>query len=219
MRQLKMQRQRVMTTKKSILAVACILSALVLTSSGQVKITSFSPEGHLAWTNLAARGLSVRPVYRIDSASSLTGSWQTFTNTSETTLTNLQAFSPGAALYRVVWTNGQVWSYAGYSDQTLVATGMLYVGVSRPSNCLIDGGVYDLAQGSPYRSGFGPLSQVGCGVLDNDTIAFAPDASDNYFEIELLTEADDAWTGNWHWEGFADSARGTFVARRIINGQ
>jgi len=194
---------------------------LALPSSAQIKITSFNPEGGLTWTNLAAAGLpaSRSPVYCVDRSSSLTGSWETLTNKSQTFVTNIQPFGAGSAFYRVTWTNGQVWSYAGYSGQSLVATGTLYVGVSRPSLCIIDGGVYDLAPGSPYRSGFGPLTPLACGLLDYDAIIVGRDARDDYFELDVITAENDTWNGNWSWEGFAESAHGTFVARRIIYGQ
>ena len=144
---------------------------------------------------------------------------KTLTNTSQTFVTNIQPFGAGSAFYRVTWTNGQVWSYAGYSGQSLVATGTLYVGVSRPSLCIIDGGVYDLAPGSPYRSGFGPLTPLACGLLDYDAIIVGRDARDDYFELDVITAENDTWNGNWSWEGFAESAHGTFVARTIIYGQ
>src|SRR5438270_12265560 len=90
---------------------------LALATSAQVKITAFSPEGRLTWTNLAAAGLRASPIYRVDRATSLSVSWETLTNTSQTSITNIQPLGAGSAFYRVTWTNGQVWSYAGYSGQ------------------------------------------------------------------------------------------------------
>ena len=202
--------------KKYVCVATGILLALAL--SAQIKITAFGPESGLTWTNLAAAGLRASPIYQVDRSSSPTGSWETLTNTSQTSMTNIQPIGPGPAVYRVTWTNGQVWSYEGYSSQSLVSTGTLYVGVSQPSACLIDGGAYNLAPGSPYRSGHGELWEGGCGLTDYDEITFAPFANDDYFWIEVTSPGADTWTGNWHWDGFALSAQGPFVARRMING-
>jgi len=208
-----MKKTRFTTTGILVTSLLCGFSSL-----GQVKIIGFSPEHGLAWTNRAATDVRASPVYRVEGASALTGPWQTLTNTSQTSLADLQAISPSAAFYRVTWTNGQAWSYAGYSGQSLIATGMLYVGVSDPSPCIIDGGAYDLAPGSAYRSGFGTLAPVSCGQLDYDTIAFSPYSFDDYFYVEVVSAGTENWSGNWSWVGFLTTVDGTFVATRIVNG-
>jgi len=205
--------------KKYVCVAAGVLVAFA--SSAQVKITSVTPEGGLAWTNLAADGLTVSPVYRVDSSSSPTGDWQTVTNTTQTSITNFPAFSPGAVFYRVAWTNGQVWSYAGYSGQSLIATGTLYLGVSGQSRCLIDGGAYYLEPGFPYRTGSGLLQELGCSNVPDfhDVIELSPYAFDDVFELDVLNVTDGAWGGEWHWEGFAYSVSGPFEAWRVSGSQ
>src|SRR5436189_1886252 len=124
--------------KKWFSVITILLPALTLLA--QVKISNLSRDGRRTWTNLAATGLPASPIYRVDWARSPAGPWQPLTNTSQTFLflTNTSGAEP--AFYRVTWTNGQVWSYEGYSGQGLIATGMLYLSVTHVRGCIIDGG-------------------------------------------------------------------------------
>ncbi len=204
--------------KKWFSVIAIFL--LALTSPAQVKITNLSRDGRLAWTNLAALYLPASPIYRVDCSSSPAGPWQTLTNTSQTSLfvTNTPRTEP--AFYRVTWTNGQAWSYEGYSGQSLVAKGMLYLSVTHVRGCFIDGGSYYLAPGSSYRVGPGWVWPLYDGDLACDhLIAFTPDARDDFFQIDVLSQGSTLWTGTWHWTGFATSVQGTFAARRIVDEQ
>lgn len=200
--------------RKCLGAISLIL--LVLASPAQVTISDFSPNGPLTWTNLAARGLSISPIYSVERSSSLTGVWETLTNTSETSiqLTNFQPAVLGRAFYRVTWTNGEVWSY-----ESVAATGRLYFALS-PRGCIIDGGVWHFNPGSAYRYGSGPLFPRYDAELDcTHLITFEPGGSDNDFWIDVLNRGSDTWSGNWYYSGFITTVQGTFVARKIIPGQ
>ena len=192
---------------------------LALGSSAQVKITAFNPQGWLAWTNLA--GASLPALYRIDWSLSPAGPWHPLTNTSQTSIsfTNSLPTAAAPAFYRVMWTNGEVWSYEGYDSQSLSVTGRLYLSVAHLENCIIDGGAWNLTpttRGGYYRTGSGalwPLYDQGldCGHL----IDFSPDATDNYYWVDVLNRGTNTWTGAWYWSGPATSAQGTFIARKI----
>ena len=57
---------------------------LALTSPAQVRITAFSRDGMMAWTNPAAAGLPASPIYRVERSSLPAGPWQTLTSTPQT---------------------------------------------------------------------------------------------------------------------------------------
>jgi hypothetical protein len=209
--------------KKLFGLAAVVLAALA--SLGQVKIISVEQSGRLAWTNPIQPGISdllpdTVPVYRVERAGSPTDPWSAVTNTSQTSITNLPPTDQGQTFYRVVWTNGQVWSYNGYDGQSLIVTGKLYLSVSEFG--LIDSGSWSLARtGSPgsswHRAGAGPLDSC----IDCDgKVYFWPYCCDDTFWLDGHDRFSNTWTGAWHWDGFAgDVLDGTFTAERILNGE
>src|SRR2546425_27973 len=157
-------------TKKLFVGLAVFL--VVLVSWPQVKIISFDRSGTLAWTNSLGPGQGgafpdTRPIYRIEWASSPTGPWNALTNTSETSipLTNSQPSDQMQTLYRVAWTNGQVWNYQGYAGQSLIVTGRLYFNISDLFAVpVIDDGSWSLTNAGPVGTGW---HRLGAGPLDS----------------------------------------------------
>jgi len=218
---------------KQSFAVATLL-LLALGSQAQVKITAFTPNGRLDWTNqtdwifLPSFGFT-GPVYRIDSARLPNGPWTILTNTSETSLslTNLQPPDREPTFYRVAWTNGQVWSYEGYYGENLIVTGKLYFNIALyANNPVIYGGSWNLARtGAPggdwHPFGIGGLLPL-CENVEEDcfyTVCLNPYTSDDNFSLLAPDPRSDSWTGTWSWSGFAGPAQhGTFALQKIRDG-
>src|SRR6266496_4691543 len=97
-----------------LVAAAVLVGAV---APAQLRITSFTSNGELTWTNAAKVG-----GYRLEWASSPNGSWNpATTNLAQTNRVTVQVpLSNSPALYRVVWMAPDpigVWDYRGYDSQ------------------------------------------------------------------------------------------------------
>jgi hypothetical protein len=204
----------------------CFLVALLTAAAiAQVRILPLSSSGVLSWTNWIGPGLEepfpndTLPVYGVESASSITGPWSWFTNTSQTTVLLSDGPHSPASFYRVVWTNGQVWRYRAYAHDTLIVTGKLYLSVN---DSYVDGGAFNLV-----RVGAGDISlhRTGTNTLDScfdcqGRIFFAPYCCDNEFMLDGFNSRSTSSTGVWYSGGFGGTVeQGRFVAEKLDGGE
>lgn len=211
--------------RRLIIGAAVALAAFV--ALPQVRIVSLGRNGDLTWTNLAGAG-SVAPVYRIESAGSVTGPWSELalvTNQTSVTTTNASA-DPFALFYRVAWTNGEVWSYRGYDSAGLAVTGRLYI--ASPFVPWVKG-AWSFAHArsnanSNHRTGHGSLS----GALQEPFVnpmlrvdCLTRVFDEGEFWLDGLPPTNNSWSGVWRWRGgiWAYMTNGPFTAEKVTNGQ
>jgi hypothetical protein len=202
-----------------------IITVLTGAAIAQVRILPVSSSGILSWTNRIGPGLDepfpndTLPVYRVESASTITGPWSSFTNTSQTTVWLADATNSPKNFYRVVWTNGQIWSYRAYANETLIVTGKLYLSVNES---YVDGGAFNVAQVGVANHGW---HRIGTNTLDScfdcqGRIFFAPYCCDNEFMLDGFNSMSTTSTGVWYYGGFGGIVeQGRFVAERLDSGK
>jgi len=202
-----------------------ILMLLTAAAIAQVRILPVSSLGILSWTNWIEAGLDepfpndTVPVYRVESASWITGTWSSLTNTSKTSVLLPVLTNSPASFYRVVWTNGQIWNYRAYAKDTLIVTGKLYVSVNES---YVDGGAFNLVRAS---AGDNTSHRTGTNTLDScfdcqGRIFFAPYCCDNEFMLDGFDSLATSSTGVWYYGGFGGPVeQGRFVAERLDSGR
>jgi hypothetical protein len=109
-------------------------------ASAELGITKFTRSGTVVWTNSPSNA-----VYRVESATSLSGPWTVVDSMesiqSSNQQTTVELGTAGAELlklYRVTWTNVPpaqpigTWTYRGFEGTTLVVTGWLSISATNP---------------------------------------------------------------------------------------
>ncbi len=199
----------------------------------QPRITSFTTDGELTWTNYIYRGF-----YTVEAGSKPAGPWNTLASvvdsdwartnriTLQVPVTNTPTF------YRVAWMLPDpvgVWDYRGYDNQgTLVLTGQLSIPAitlltSDPPVVYGVEGSWNLQYAGPPTNAFGWLGpQIGTGSFGGTLESHAADLTliwptnvrDNNIRL-----ARDLWsntyTGQWSYIGFGPISAGTFTATRM----
>ena len=213
-------------------SLVLLVSALAVSASAQLAITSLQRTGELTWTNSISNA-----VYAVEWASSPTGPWHSFEtptnlNFIEATNGRVSASVPVAAqttFYRVAWTDAPpgvgLYEVREYDqDNVLVVTGQLQV-ASKPGSASFQG-TRHLAATDPLAGPWVYGPQIGRGTVrgwyssTTEPLQMTVDLNPEFNDNNVLLRGSlvgNVYLGTWAWFGFSTAplAEGTFTATKL----